>query len=232
MLFVLVHSPSVGPATWSAVAGRLADAGHAAVVPSLLAVGEGGPPFWPHVTAAVGAGLAGTDAAEPLVLVAHSNAGVFVPVIRRSLAQPAACSIFVDASLPAEHGPTPMAGEGFLPFLRGLAGPDGTLPRWTDWWDEPDVAELFPDPATREAVTAEQPRLPLAYYEEQVPVPGGWEDHRCAYLVFGPPYDDQAREAGQRGWEVRSLPGAHLHQVVDPGGVARSLLGLAGPAMS
>jgi hypothetical protein len=132
MLFVLAHSPSAGPATWSAVAGRLADAGHAAVVPPLLAVGEGGPPFWPRVTAAVGDGLAGTDAAEPLVLVAHSNAGVF-----------------------------------------------------------------------------------------------DWEDHRCAYLVFGPPYDAQARQARQRGWEVRSLPGAHLHQVVDPDGAARSLLGLA-----
>jgi hypothetical protein len=89
------------------------------------------------------------------------------------------------------------------------------------------VAPLFPDPATREVITSEQPRLPLAYYEEQVPVPDGWEDHRCAYLLFGPPYDAQAREARQRGWGVRSLPGAHLHQVVDPGGVARSLLGLA-----
>ena len=227
MLFVLVHSPSVGPATWSAVAGRLADAGQAAVVPSLLTVGEGGPPFWPRVTAAVGDEMAGTDPAGPLVLVAHSNAGVFVPVIRCSLARPVACSIFVDASLPAEPGPTPMVGEEFLPFLRGLAGPDGWLPRWTDWWDEPDVAALFPDPATREAIASEQPRLPLAYYEEQVPVPGGWQDHRCAYLQFGPPYDTQAREARQRGWEVATLPGEHLHQVVDPDGVAGALLGLA-----
>jgi hypothetical protein len=89
---------------------------------------------------------------------------------------------------------------------------------------------MFPDPATREAVTREQPRLPLAYYEEQVPVPDGWEDHRCAYLLFGPPYDVQAREARQRGWAVRSLTGTHLHQIIDPDGVARSLLELAGPA--
>ena len=98
MLFVLVHSPSVGPATWSAVAGRLADAGQAAVVPSLLTVGEGGPPFWPRVTAAVGDELAGTDPAGPLVLVAHSNAGVFVPVIRCSLARPG-------PSRPSRHRP-------------------------------------------------------------------------------------------------------------------------------
>jgi hypothetical protein len=227
-LFVLVHSPSVGPGTWSPVAGRLTAAGRAAVVPSLLAVGAGGPPYWPRVTAAVAARLAGTDSGEPLVLVAHSNAGVFIPVIRRSLAQPVTCSIFVDASLPAGHGPTPMVGGEFLPFLRGLAGADGLLPRWTDWWEEADVAPMFGDPATRKAVTSEQPRLPLAYYEEQVPVPDRWQDHRCAYLLFGPPYDAQAREAAERGWAVRSLPGAHLHQVADPGGVARCLLELAG----
>ncbi|HUL27765.1 MAG TPA: hypothetical protein VLW44_18555 [Streptosporangiaceae bacterium] len=40
-LFVLVHSPSAGPGTWSPVAGRLTAAGCAAVVPSLLAVGTG-----------------------------------------------------------------------------------------------------------------------------------------------------------------------------------------------
>jgi hypothetical protein len=228
-LFVLVHSPSVGPATWSAVAERLTEAGWPAIVPSLLAVGEGGPPFWHRVCGAVGDRLAGTDAGEPLVLVAHSNAGVFVPVIRRSLARPVTCSIFVDASVPSRRGQTPMVGGEFLPFLRGLAGADGRLPRWTDWWDEPDVAPMFPDPATREAITREQPRLPLAYYEEQVPVPDGWEDHRCAYLLFGPPYDAQAREARQRGWAVRSLPGAHLPQIVDPEGVAQSLLALADP---
>lgn len=229
-LFVLVHSPSVGPATWSAVAERLTGMGCAAIVPSLLAVGADGPPFWPRVSAAVSDRLAGTDASEPLVLVAHSNAGVFIPVIRHSLARPVTCSIFADASMPAIGGMTPMVSEDFLPFLRGLAGADGRLPRWTDWWDEPDVAQMFPDPATREAVTCEQPRLPLAYYEEQVPVPDGWEDHRCAYLLFGPPYDAQAREAQQRGWAVRSLTGTHLHQIIDPDGVAQSLLELAGPA--
>jgi hypothetical protein len=51
------------------------------------------------------------------------------------------------------------------------------------------VAPLFPDQATRQAVTAEQPRLPLAYYEALVPVPTGWDAQPCAYLLFGPPYD-------------------------------------------
>ena len=86
---------------------------------------------------------------------------------------------------------------------------------------------MFPDAGIREEVTVEQPRLPLACYQEQVPVPAGWDDHPCGYLLFGPPYDAQAREAQRRGWAVRSLPGAHLHQTVDPAGVARVLLELA-----
>jgi hypothetical protein len=41
-LFVLVHSPSVGPSTWEQVADELREAGHDVVVPSLLRVGENG----------------------------------------------------------------------------------------------------------------------------------------------------------------------------------------------
>ena len=231
-LFVLVHSPTVGPSTWSPVAGQLVASGCDAAVPSLLPVGEGGPPFWPRVVAAVTAGLAGTDPGQPVVLVAHSNAGVFIPVIGRGLARPVACSIFADATVPAASGHTPIADDQFLPFLRGLAGPDGRLPRWTDWWDEQDVAPLFPSPQAREVITGEQPRLPLAYYQEQVPAPAGWDDHPCGYLQFSSGYQDQAQQARQRGWPVRSVPGEHLHQVVDPHGVARALLDLVASARS
>lgn len=231
-LFVLVHSPTVGPSTWSPVAGQLVASGCDAVVPSLLPVGEGGPPFWPRVVAAVTAGLAGTDPGQPVVLVAHSNAGVFIPVIGRGLARPVACSIFADATVPAASGHTPIADDQFLPFLRGLAGPDGRLPRWTDWWDEQDVAPLFPSPQAREVITGEQPRLPLAYYQEQVPAPAGWDDHPCGYLQFSSGYQDQAQRARQRRWPVRSVPGEHLHQVVDPHGVARALLDLVASARS
>jgi hypothetical protein len=227
-LFVLIHSPSVGPRTWFPVASRLTDAGCQVIVPSLLGIGEGSPPFWPRVAAAVSEQLAAAPEHQSLVLVAHSNAGVFIPVIRRAVARPVQATVLVDASMPAADGLTPVAGSEFLPFLRGLADANGRLPPWTQWWDEPDVAALFPDAKARGEVTAEEPRLPLAYYEEQVPVPRGWDDHPCGYLVFGSAYDSQADEARRRGWTVRSLPGAHLHQIVDPAGVARILLEIAG----
>lgn len=230
-IFVLIHSPTVGPATWSPVAERLRSRGWAARVPSLLTATEAGPPFWPRVVSAVKAGLAGTEADRPVVLVAHSNAGVFLPVITRDLGRPVVCSIFADATVPGPGGRTPVVGEAFLPFLRSLADQEGHLPRWTDWWDERDVAPLFPDEHAREVITDEQPRLPLAYYQEQVPVPGGWDSHRCAFLLFSAGYRDQAERARQRGWPVRAVPGEHLHQVVDPEGVTGALVALAGPAL-
>jgi hypothetical protein len=230
-LFVLVHSPVVGPSTWTPVADRLTGLGRAAIVPSLLDVGEGDPPFWPRVVAAVTHRLAGTDPDQPVVLVAHSNAGVFVPVIRQGMRWPVACSIFADATVPT-RGSTPTAGEDFLPFLRGLADADGRLPRWTDWWQGEDMSGLFPSQRSRDVVTAELPRLPLAYYQEQVPAPDGWDDHPCRFLQFSSGYEGEARQAAQRGWPVRTLPGEHLHQLADPDGVAKALLELARPADS
>ncbi len=197
-LFVLVHSPSVGPSTWQAVADRLRDAGHEAVVPSLLSVGQGGPPYWPRVAASVRAGLSGTDPSRPVVLAVHSNAGLFLPVIASELGRAVACSIFADAS--------------------------------TSWWDEEDVAPMLPDPHVRQVVVEEQPRLPLDYYLEVVPVPAGWDQLRCGYLLFSQAYEAQAAEARRRGWPVRTVPGEHLHQVVDPAGVTSALLELADAA--
>jgi hypothetical protein len=199
-------------------------------VPSLLSVGEGGAPFWPRVSSAVRAGLAGTDPYQPVVLVPHSNAGLFLPVIARDVQRPVACSVFADASVPGRSGSTPVAEDEFLPFLRGLAGEDGLLPRWTDWWDAEDVTPMLPDPRVREIIIEEQPRLPLDYYLDEVPAPAGWDDHPCGYLLFSAGYVGQADEARRRGWPVRSTPGEHLHQVVDPDAVTRALLELVSAA--
>ena len=226
-LFVLVHSPSVGPSTWQAVAERLRKMGHDAVVPSLLSVGDGGPPYWPRVTSLVRAGVAGTDSSAPVALVAHSNAGLFLPVIASELGRHVACFVFADASVPPASGTVPLAEGDFLPFLRGLVEDDGRLPQWTSWWSEDDVAPMLPDPRLRRLVTDEQPRLPLDYYLEEVPVPSGWDDQRCGYLLFSEAYHGEATEAQRRGWPVRTLPGEHLHQVVDPAGVTAALLELA-----
>ncbi|MFI7011861.1 alpha/beta hydrolase [Streptomyces sp. NPDC050145] len=216
----------MGPSTWRPVAERLAAAGHPVRLPSLLHVADGAPPFWPAVVEAVREDLRRLPAGSPVVLVGHSNAGLFLPAIRAGLDHPVAGSVFVDAALPARSGPTPVAPPELLRFLRPLAV-EGRLPRWTDWWDEADVAPMLPDPVTRRTVVEEQPRLPLSYYEQEIPVPAGWDDHPCAYLLFGPPYSEQEAEARARGWRTARLTGEHLHQLVDPDATARIIIELA-----
>jgi hypothetical protein len=226
-LFVLVHSPSVGPSTWEQVADELRDAGHDVVVPSLLRVGENGAPYWRKVAPAVRDGLSGRPVGQdPVILVAHSNAGLFVPLIAKELGRPVACSIFADASIPPSAGSAPIAEEAFLPFLRDLADANGRLPQWTSWWSDEDVTPMLPDPQTRQVIIAEQPRLPLEYYLAEIPVPDDWDRKPCAYLLFSEAYEDQAAEAERRGWPVRTTWGQHLHQVVDPAAVASALLEL------
>ena len=217
--YVLVHSPSVGPSTWAPVADRLRAAGATVVVPSLLDVAGAAPPFWPRVVELVSGAVEEVPPGQPVVLVAHSNAGLFIPVAVEAARRPVAGCLFVDAALPSRDGPSPVAPPAFMEFLRPKAG-DGLLPQWTAWWDDADVASLFPDPRTRALVTAEQPRLPLAYYEQTVPVPAGWDDRPCGYLLFGPPYEETAQDARERGWTVAHEPGQHLHQLVDPDAVA------------
>ena len=223
--FVLVHSLLLGPSTWAPVAARLTASGAVTVVPSLLDVADAEPPFWPRVADTVNDAVSQLPPEQPVFLVAHSNAGLYVPVIVQAAQRPIAGCLFVDAGLPSRSGSTPAASPERLAFLR-VKAIEGRLPQWTTWWDEDDVALLFPDPQTRSMVSAEQPRLPLSYYEQQIPVPAGWDDRPCGFLLFCPPYDRMAQESRERGWDVDRVPGHHLHQLVDPDTVTARLVAM------
>lgn len=162
----------------------------------------------------------------PDLVVAHSNAGLVAPA-----ASGGAPVVFVDAALPAPAGPGAMAPEPLMARLVALADERGLLPPWTQWWDESDVAPLFPDEATRRRVEGGQPRLPLRYFSSEVEAPTGWEGGPHAYLAFGGTYAVELARARRLGWPTRVLDGArHLHHLHDPGRVARAVLALAGAA--
>jgi hypothetical protein len=203
-MFTLVHSPLVGPLTWGPVADRLD-----AVVPSLVHLE---PPYWRSVAEKVAAAIT-----EPAILIAHSNAGLFVPVI--AAAAPVVGCLIVDGRLPGYTG-------RMHDFLRTIVRDDGLLPPWIEWWGDADMAPLFPDKETRAAVSAEVPRLPIAYFEEQIPVPPGWDEKPCGYLRFSEAYVAEAEEAARRGWAVAHLPGQHLHQLLDPDAVADRIVAM------
>jgi hypothetical protein len=226
LAYVLIHSPSVGPLTWAPVAQRLTGSGRVALVPDLTDVTDSTPPFWPRISDRVSELVTQLPAGQPVMLVVHSNAGLFVPPIVAAAPRPIEGCIFVDAALPARTGPTPAAPPELLEFLRSKVT-EGRLPPWTTWWDEADVAPMFPDASTRASVSAEQPCLPISYYEQLVPGFDGWDARPCGYLLFGPPYDETAQTARDRGWLVDHIPGHHIHQIVDADAVTDRLVAMA-----
>src|SRR5690606_36864054 len=75
--FLLLHSPSLVPASMEPLAEAVSAHGRVTAVPSSAGVARGAPPYWPRlVEAACGGAPDG-----PLIVVAHSNAGLFVPLI-------------------------------------------------------------------------------------------------------------------------------------------------------
>lgn len=225
-VFVLVHSPLVGPGTWVPVARDLERRGHQALVPSLLAVADAPPRQWQHDVENVCDRIA--TLSEPIILVGHSGAGLLLPVIADAAAPPVSGLIFVDSGLPARVGQTPLVPPPFLDHLRTLAV-DGILPPWSAWWGDDAMRDLVPDDALRTALEREMPSLPLAYFEQSIPSPFHWDHTRCAYLLLSDAYKRAAAEARKRGWPVEKVTGAqHLHTVVAPTVVSAALIRLAG----
>lgn len=215
---VLVPSPVLGPASWRLVEQALQRAGWPTIMPAASGPVRTGPDVLAGMLAAV-------PADREVVVVAHSNAGVYVPalVTRRAVV----AAVFVDALLPAAAGgPVPLAPPALLEFLRARADTDGLLPPWTDWWDDTDVAALFPDAHTRALIEREQPRVPLSYFESSLTVPPDWDQGPMAYLAFGDTYTAQRADAESRGWPTATLAGEHLHMLIDPTQATQALTAL------
>lgn len=228
-VIVLIHSPNLGPGSWRPVADELSRAGHRVVVPSLAGFAEDGPPYVPRLVR-LAAEQVPTGPPGEIILVPHSGAGVFVPHLVRAVGAREATAVFADAALPRRPGASTVVEGEFLPFLRELAS-GGVVPPWPQWWPGEDLSPLFPDEATRQAVTSEAGALPLRFFEETLPaLPEGWPPCRAAYLVFSEAYRQEADQAARAGWPVRELPGEHLHMLVSPGQVAAGIISLAAEA--
>ncbi len=93
---------------------------------------------------------------------------------------------------------------------------DGMLLRWLDWWPAEAVEELLPNAADREVLSADMPRLPRSFFDDDVPVPDGWSDRSCAYLKLSAAYDAEFEDAGKRGWPRALVDGTYLSIHTEP----------------
>ncbi len=225
-LIVLVHSPLVGPFTWSLVVQHLQATGFYTLVPALTDSGETPPPYWQQHTKSVQQALASIPQERPLVLVGHSGAGSLLPIIAQTARHPVQAYIFVDAGLPHPNQSQLDEMETSVPaFAQELRKSLTSGERFPHWSDE-DLSGDLPDGLARQQMLAEvQPRS-LSFFEEVMPVVAGWPDAPSGYLLFTQGYRRFLEQAQRAGWPSRTLHAGHFHMLVDPVAVATALVEL------
>jgi pimeloyl-ACP methyl ester carboxylesterase len=220
MLYVLIHSPLVGPLTWSLVAKEMRQRGLDVIVPALEDSSDSKEPFWKQHADSVAQALAHIPTETSLTLVAHSGAGPLLPAIRQSLANPVHAYVFVDAGIPRDWASRldlmkSEDPEWAVQFQEELARGD-PFPTWS--FD--DLREVIPDEGLRQQMVVEIRPRGLSFFIESIPVFDGWPDAPCVYIQFGAPYEQPAIQARQAGWQVHQLEAGHFHMLVDPKTVA------------
>ncbi len=222
-VYVLLHSPLVGPLTWERVAQEMQQRGLQIRAPALIDQPGSPLPYWEqHIRSA--AWLEGIPAEQKVVWVAHSGAGPLLPAFRQQSKHAASGYVFVDAGIPRSGASrlelmrlqdAAWAGEFQRSLRRGERFPT---------WSEEDLREVIPDEGLRRRMVAEIHPRALDFFTEALPVFSGWPDAPCAYVKFSPAYNWDYEQAQQAGWAVCELEGGHFHMLVDPRGVVDAIL--------
>lgn len=214
-----LHSPLVGPPSLVPLVATLAARGHVVELPDLTGVAEQPRPTW-----MIDAAIAAADGVQVDVVLAHSGAGAILPVVASAVG--AAAAVFVDAVLPAPTDDRFVHDEAMRDALAVHTAADGRLRPWLEWWDDDVVRALLPDPVDRAMIAAACPRLPISFYDHDVPLPATWVPG--AYVALGGGYPDELARAADLGWPCRSLGLAHLATVTHPAAVAEVVLEVVG----
>jgi hypothetical protein len=230
--FGLIHSPLVGPRSWSPVAQELERRSFAVAVPALTDIADAGGPWWRQHADAAARGLATLPADQPTVLAGHSGAGPLLPAIGQALGRSVAVYLFVDAGIPRDGwsrlGLMGAEDPAFAAELGAQLAAGERFPTWSD----ADLRTVIPDPDPRRGLLAELRPRPLAFFTEPIPVPAGWPDAPCGYLRLSPAYAVPAEAARRAGWACREIEAGHFHPMVDPFVVTDALLDLVSSARS
>jgi hypothetical protein len=153
---------------------------------------------------------------DSIILVGHSAAGAYLPVIAANLSQKISAYIFVDARLPQRRASlADQDSPNEVEQRKGLAT-DGLLPPWSQWFGAGVMEEILPDEGQREQFTDELRPIPLSLFQEKITYSSNWPDAPCAYLRFSDFYKPLAYEAREQGWLVESIEAEHLYPVNHP----------------
>ncbi len=214
-IYVLIHSPLVGPLTWRLVADEMQKRRIDVIVPTLIDSPGIGKPFWKQHAESVSQALANIPKDAFVTLVAHSGAGPLLPATGEALPNPVNAYIFADAGLPRD-GATRLDliqseesdwAKQFQEYLES----GGRFPNWS--FD--DLQEIIPDESLRKQMVEEINPRALDFFTEPIPVFEGWPDAPCIYVLFSEPYKRAAVEARGLGWPTYELEAGHFHMLVN-----------------
>ena len=215
-VFVLIHSPLVGPLTWELVAQELNQRKLGVIVPALEYSPTSPESYWKQHAESVSQALSQISKETSLTFVAHSGAGPLLPAIRAELANPVNAYVFVDAGIPRD-GATRLDlmksedsewAKQFQDYLEN----GGRFPDWSS----DDLREIIPNENIRNRLVAEINPRALDFFTEPIPMFKGWPDAPCVYILFSEPYKSAAAQARQSRWQTYELESSHFHMLVDP----------------
>lgn len=225
-VFVLLHSPLVGPFTWSLVAQELRARDCEVFVPILSETEGIAAPAWSQYAASVAHVLTAVPRDRPVHWIGHSGAGPLLPALRHAVPHPVASYVFVDVGLP-RHGASYLdllareLPDQVAALQQGLQAGE-RFPNWNDAMLRP----MIPDPARRSSMLAEVHPRPLAFFAGPIPVFPTWPDAPCAYLQLSAAYATSAAQARHNGWASSTIQAGHFHLLVDPVAVTDAILHL------
>jgi len=218
---MLVHSPLVGPSTWTALSATLRARGYRTLVPVLPNPTRA--PFWTPQAQAIAAAADSVPPACDVILVAHSGAGALLAAARLRMTRRVAAYVFLDATVPENDTTRLLAMQaGDTAFARQLEHDLRAGHRFPEWTDR-DLREDLPDSVARAAVLRELRPQPLAFFEEPIPGFRHGPDAPCVYLRFTDSYGHEEQWARTSGCAVGVLPGPHFLMLVAPDAVADRL---------
>jgi hypothetical protein len=180
--WVLVHSPLLGPVTWSELAPAL-ESHDLPVLIAALDDGDPEQPHWQQHSSSVARQVDDAGMRDPLLLVGHSGAGALVPSIAEACSAEVMGYVFVDAGIPrdGESRLEAISRETpeFAEQLRGHFLGGGRFPEWTV-----EMLSDIPSLQLRERVIADVRPRALDFFDEPIPVFAEWPDSPGAYLRF------------------------------------------------
>ncbi len=224
---ILIAGPLVRASSWEPTAERLRDTGWRVQVPDVLAH-HSSPPAWSAWSRSLVRQIA---PAHTFVLIGHSSASALAADLATKM--PTKAIVIVDGDLPPTEGEAYPVRPALRAFIQNLAGADGYLPVWSEWFDGDEhrasmvgIDILRSDRDAFAEFESGLPRMHVDWFDETVDL-ARWDQFPAGFIQTSKLYDHAAAEARRRGWPVINLEGTHLDPTLRPAETASAIAAIA-----